>query len=80
MKISKTTSGFMLIGGIGMTIICGQIAAFAGGTMESPADDLFYDVIAWVAALGAFAGLGVFFWGAKIFSAAGTQRRYRGRP
>lgn len=69
MKISKTAAGFILVGGIAMTVVCGGIAASASRHVGSPADDLYYDVIGWAGTFGAFAGMALFFWGAKIFSA-----------
>jgi len=72
MKISKTMAGFMLVGGIAMTIVCGQVASYAGNKVGSPSDDFYYDCIGWLGTLGAVAGLVFFFWGAKVFAASKT--------
>jgi len=76
-RMSKGAAGAMLLGGIAMTIICGNIASAARGSFGAPAaaDDWLWDAVGWAATIGAFAGLAVFFWGAKIFSAADTRRR-----
>lgn len=70
MKLSKTGAGFMLLGGIGMTILCGRVAAYAGNKVGSPADDFYYDCIGWAGTFGAIAGLALFFWGAMRFAAS----------
>ena len=68
MKVSKSTAGFMLIGGIAMTVICGRIASYASNKVGNPSDDLYYDCIGWAGTIGAIAGLTLFFWGAKMFA------------
>jgi hypothetical protein len=70
--VSKTNAGFMLIGGIAMVIVCGQVASYAGNKVGSLSDDFYYDCIGWAGTLGAIAGLALFFWGAKIFAAKGA--------
>ncbi len=70
MKASNTVNGFMLVGGLAMTVICGRIASYASGKVGSPSDDFYYDCIGWAGTLGAFAGLALFFWGAKQFAAS----------
>lgn len=66
--MSKTASGCVLVAGIVCTIISGRIAAWAGGVVGSPSDDLFYDLIGWAGIAGALAGLGLFFWGCMTFA------------
>ena len=72
MKTSKTGAGFMLLGGIAMAIVCGQVAAYASNKVGSPSDDLYYDCIGWAGTFGAVIGLALFFWGAKLFAAKQT--------
>ena len=67
--VSKTSAGFMLVGGIAMVVVFGQVASYAGNKVGSPSDDFYYDCIGWVGTFGAVAGLALFFWGAKIFAA-----------
>lgn len=64
----------MLVGGIAMTVVFGQIASYAAKKVGSPSDDFYYDCIGWAGTIGAFAGLAVFFWGAKVFSASRNNR------
>lgn len=66
--MSKTTAGFVLVGGMALTIISGRVASWAGGVVGSPSDDLFYDLIGWVGIAGALTGLGLFFWGCMTFA------------
>ena len=74
MKVSKSAAGFMLVGGIVMTAICGRIASYASNKVGSPNDDLYYDCIGWAGTIGAIAGLALFFWGAKVFAASNVDR------
>ena len=67
--VSKTSAGFMLVGGIAMVVVFGQVASYADSKVGSPSDDFYYDCIGWVGTFGAVAGLALFFWGAKIFAA-----------
>jgi hypothetical protein len=66
--VSKTGAGFMLVGGIAMVVVFGQVASYAGNKIGSPSDDFYYDCIGWIGTFGAIAGLALFFWGAKIFA------------
>jgi len=58
----------MLVGGIAMVVVFGQVASYAGNKIGSPSDDFYYDCIGWIGTFGAIAGLALFFWGAKIFA------------
>lgn len=66
--MSKTTAGFVLVGGLALTAVSGMFAAWAGNAVGSPSSDLFYDVMGWLGILGALVGLGMFFFGAKRFA------------
>ena len=68
MKTSKTLAGWMIIGGLLAVLVFGNVAAWAGGQSSNPSEDCYYDVIGWIGAIGAFAGIGVFGWGAKLFA------------
>lgn len=70
---SKTSYGLMLLGGLAMTVVCGQVASYASNKVGSPSDDFYYDCISWVGTIGALTGLGLFFWGAKMFASKKDQ-------
>lgn len=72
MKISKTTAGFLLVGGLVMTVFGWQVAGYASGHVGAPSDDLYYDCISWTGTIVAIVGLAMFFWGAKRFAAGAS--------
>ncbi len=69
--MSKTRAGFVMLFGMSLTIIGGQIASSAANHIGSPETDLLYDLLTWNSTLGAIGGLCAFFWGAKAFAASG---------
>lgn len=69
--MSKTRAGFVMLFGMSLTIIGGQIASSAANHIGSPETDLLYDLLTWNSTLGAIGGLCAFFWGAKEFAASG---------
>ena len=68
MKVSKTSAGVIMLGGIVMVVFFGRVAAYAGGKVGSPADDFYYDCLGWFGTISAFAGLGLFFFAGKWFA------------
>lgn len=66
--MSKVRSAFVMMFGLSITIIGGQIASAASHHLGSPDTDMLYDLLAWSATLGAFGGLCAFAWGAKEFA------------
>jgi len=66
--MTKTVSGFVLVGGLAVTAIAFGIASWAANVRSSPSMDMFYDLIKFGGWLGIAAGLGMFFYGSMRFS------------
>jgi hypothetical protein len=65
----KTAAGFKLFGGLVLTVVGGQTAAWANGVTGRPSLDWYYDLWAWAGTIAAFGGMALFFFGAKGFAA-----------
>jgi len=66
--MSKTAAGFLLVGGILLAIVSATFAGLAANTLASPSDDWFYDLIKYSGIAGLLIGVGMFFYGAMVFS------------
>lgn len=73
--MSKTRSGFLMLFGLAVTIIGGQVAAWAGHHVGAPQDDWWYECMGWAGTIPAIGGLCAFFWGAKLFAYADSHKR-----
>lgn len=66
--MSKTVSGFVLVGGIATAIVFAIVAAVGATGSKSPATDFMYDCIKFGGFAGVLVGAGMFFYGAMHFS------------
>lgn len=66
--MSKTVSGFVLVGGIALAIVASVVAVVGATGSKSPATDFMYDCIKFGGFAGVLAGAGMFFYGAMHFA------------
>lgn len=66
--MKKSTSGFILVGGLAVAVVAAVVAAVGATGSNSPATDLMYDTIKYAGFAGVLFGASMFFYGAMRFS------------
>lgn len=66
--MKKTTSGFVLVGGIVLSIVSAIVAVIGATGSQSPSTDALYDGIKYAGFLGVLGGAALFFYGSMLFA------------
>ena len=66
--MNKTAFGFLLVGGLLVTIVSGYFVGCGSMTPPDTSWDMFYDLVKYAGIMGVLVGIAMFFFGAKGFA------------